>query len=152
MHNGDVNYFEVERWEVLYSRLGPEDNFSHDKAAAQAYYTAQYSVLNNPYYFSEPFSGLVAPDAHNFVVNFMSNHSAANPGGQLTGEQLKQFFSVTGEPGSFVWTPGQERIPLNWYRRPSGQQMNTVDTNVDTVINNGMYPGIIQFGGNTGRT
>lgn len=31
-------------------------------------------------------------------------------------------------------------------------QMNTVDTNVDTVINNGMYPGIIQFGGNTGKT
>lgn len=30
--------------------------------------------------------------------------------------------------------------------------MNTVDTNVDTVINDGMYPGIIRFGGNTGTT
>jgi hypothetical protein len=28
--------------------------------------------------------------------------------------------------------------------------MNTVDTNVDAVINNAMYPGIIRFGGNTG--
>tara|TARA_R110002060_G_scaffold11921_2_gene17163 strand:- start:54 stop:428 length:375 start_codon:yes stop_codon:yes gene_type:complete len=28
--------------------------------------------------------------------------------------------------------------------------MNTIDTNVDTVINNQMYPGIIRFGGNTG--
>ena len=27
-----------------------------------------------------------------------------------------------------------------------------VDTNVDTVINNAMYPGIIRFGGNTGTT
>ncbi|EME40120.1 hypothetical protein DOTSEDRAFT_56398 [Dothistroma septosporum NZE10] len=151
MHDGFVGYFEMHRWEHLYSLLGT-NGLTHDKAAAQAYYTAEYSLLNNPEYFSAPFSGLVAPDAHNFVVHFMSNRSAENKGGVLNGEVLKSFFSVTGTPGNFVHTPGHEQIPLNWYKRPTSEPMNTVDTNVDTVINNGMYPGIIRFGGNTGKT
>ncbi|EGP86845.1 unnamed protein product [Zymoseptoria tritici ST99CH_3D1] len=150
MHGGNVGAFEMHRWERLYSLLGDEDNLTHDKVASQAYYTMQYSVENNPYYFSAPFSGLVAPDAHNFVVNFMSNHSADNMGGQLSRETLKSFFAVTGETGSFVHNRGQERIPDNWYKRPTSQPMNTVDTNVDTAVNDRMYPGIIKFGGNTG--
>lgn len=80
----------------------------------------------------------------------MSNRSEENKGGFLGGETLKSFFAVTGEPGSFVHNPGQERIPDNWYKRPTSQPMNTVDTNVDTLINDRMYPGIIRFGGNTG--
>ena len=112
MHDGFVGFFEMHRWNHLYSLLEQDGTgLTHDKAAAQAYYTAQYSIENNPYYFSNPFSGLVAPDAHNFVVNFMSNHSAENKGGFLSGDTLKSFFSVTGEPGSFVHNPGQERIP-----------------------------------------
>jgi hypothetical protein len=150
MHGGFVGFFEDHRWNRLYSLAASEGGLTHDKVASQAYYTAEYSIQNNPYYFSEPFSGLVAPDAHNFVVNFMSNHSAEVPGGVLDGETLKSFFAVTGEPGNFVHNPGQERIPDNWYKRPTSQAMNTVDTNVDTVVNNGMYPGIIRFGGNTG--
>ncbi|KAM3421360.1 hypothetical protein BST61_g1757 [Cercospora zeina] len=150
MHGGNVGFFEMHRWNRLYSLTDDESGFTHDKAANQAFYTAQYSLLNNPYYFSAPFSGLVAPDAHNFIVHFMSNRSQENMGGILNTEVLKSFFSVTGEPGSFVHTPGHERVPDNWYKRPTSQPMNTVDTNVDTVINNAMYPGIIRFGGNTG--
>lgn len=82
----------------------------------------------------------------------MSNRSADNMGGALHGDVLKSFFAVTGEPGNFVHHPGMERIPDNWYKRPTSQPMNTVDTNVDTVVNNAMYPGIIRFGGNTGTT
>ena len=149
MHNGDVNVFEIQRWNRLYGMTSGE-GFTHDKAANQAYWTAQYSILNNPEYFSGPFSGLVAPDAHNFVVNLMSNHSAAIPGGYLDGPTLKSFFAVTGDPGSFVHHYGQERIPLNWYRRPTSHQMSTASTNLDTVINNQIYPGVINIGGNTG--
>ncbi|KAH7399884.1 hypothetical protein BKA64DRAFT_744567 [Cadophora sp. MPI-SDFR-AT-0126] len=150
MHGGSVGFFEMHRWERLYGLAASEGGLTHDKVASQAYYTAQYSIQNNPYYFSNPFSGLVAPDAHNFVVHFMSNRSEENKGGNLNGDVLKSFFSVTGEPGNFVHTPGHERIPNNWYKRPTSQPMTTVDTNVDTVINNEMYPGIIRFGGNTG--
>jgi hypothetical protein len=150
MHDGFVGAFEMHRWERLYGLAASEGGLTHDKVASQAFYTAQFSIENNPYYFSNPFSGLVAPDAHNFVVNFMSNRSAENMGGILDGETLKSFFAVTGEPGNFVHNPGMERIPYNWYKRPTSQPMNTVDTNVDTVVNNFMYPGIIRIGGNTG--
>lgn len=150
MHDGQVNVFEMHRWERLYG-VTSDGGFTHDKAAAQAYYTARYSIENNPEYFSGPFSGLVAPDAHNFVVHLMSNHTAANPGGYLDTSTLMSFFSVTGEPGAFVHNEGLERIPDNWFRRPTTNQMNTATTNIDTVINNGMYPGVINFGGNTGK-
>lgn len=106
----------MHKWDHLYSMLG-SDGLTHDKAAAQAKYTADYSIMNNPYYFSAPFSGLVAPDAHNFVVHFMSNRSAENKGGVLHSNVLKSFFAVTGSPGKFVHHPGMERIPFNWYKR-----------------------------------
>lgn len=67
--------------------------------------------MNNPYFFAAPFAGFVSPAAHNFVINFMSNHSEEVPGGTLNRDVLKQFFAVTGEPGSFVHNRGQERIP-----------------------------------------
>lgn len=60
------------------------------------------------------------------------------------------FFSVTGEPGNFLHTPGQERIPDNWYKRPTANAANTASVNVDMVIGDLMYPGILRFGGNTG--
>ncbi|KAL2071215.1 hypothetical protein VTL71DRAFT_12450 [Oculimacula yallundae] len=139
MNNGNVGVFEMHRWERLYGLATSAGGLTHDKVASQAKYTNEYSVQNNPYYFSNPFSGLVAPDAHNFVVHLMSNRSADNMGGVLNGEVLKSFFAVTGTPGNFVHNRGQERIPENWYKRPTSQPMNTVDTNVDT-------------GGNTGKT
>jgi hypothetical protein len=38
----------------------------------------------------------------------------------LTGKDtLKSFFAVSGEEGSFVYNKGAERIPENWYRRPT---------------------------------
>jgi hypothetical protein len=67
----------------------------------------------------KPFAGLVPPIAHHFVVNLMSNHSAERPNGFLTTEVFKSFFAISGPPGNLVWNPGKERIPDNWYRRPS---------------------------------
>jgi len=51
----------------------------------------------------------------------VANHSAEHPAGVLNGNVLKSFYAVTGEPGSFKWHKGYERIPKNWYRR------NTLD-------------------------
>ncbi|TVY71247.1 hypothetical protein LSUE1_G008286, partial [Lachnellula suecica] len=97
------------------------------------------------------FAGAVAPAAHNFVINFMSNHSADNPGGVLTRDVLKSFFSVTGDaPGNFTNTPGMERIPENWYKRPTSNQYNLVNVLTDVFTINDMYPGIFGVGGNTG--
>lgn len=82
----------------------------------------------------------------------MSNRSAEEPAGVLDRNVLKSFFSVEGEPGSFVHTPGHERIPDNWYKRPAGNAYSITLVNADTVVNNAMYPGIVRFGGNTGTT
>jgi hypothetical protein len=99
-------------------------------------YVTRWSIANNPYYFSNAFSGMVAPAAHNFVINFMSNHSAENPSGTLTREVLKSFFAVTGEPGSFVHNRGQERIPDNWYKRPFANALNIPEVLADVQVNN----------------
>ena len=45
---------------------------------------APNSIATNPYYFTGAFSTIVVvPAAYNFVINFMSNHSAAEPSGYL---------------------------------------------------------------------
>lgn len=147
MHDGNVGVFEMRRWEHFYNM---SEEFTMDHAAAQADYNTRWSVLNNPYYFAGPFSVAVASAAHNFVINLMSNHSAEAPTGVLTRDVLKSFFAVTGEPGSFVHTPGMERIPENWYRRPTLNAYDLPETVADVFISNLMYPGTYRIGGNTG--
>jgi len=147
LNGGNVGVFQMRSWEHLYALA---EEYTLDDAAAQSDYVTRWSIENNPQYFSAPFSGLVAPAAHDFVIHFMSNHTAEQPGGVLTRDILKQFFSVTGEPGNFVHTRGQERIPENWYRRPNANAYTIPEVVADVFINNAMYPGIVRFGGNTG--
>ncbi|KAF2827504.1 Cloroperoxidase [Ophiobolus disseminans] len=148
LNGGSVGVFQMRSWEHLYQLA---EEYTLDDIAAQSDYVTRWSILNNPYYFSAPFSGLVAPAAHNFVINFMSNHSAEKPGGTLTREVLKSFFAVTGDsPGNFVHNRGQERIPENWYRRPTANAMTVPQVLLDVQVNNAMYPGIVRIGGNTG--
>lgn len=98
----------------------------------------------------------------------MSNHSAAEPSGYIDGSIFKQFFGVTGNPGSFVWERGQERIPENWvccleramvrsttdesqYRRPTSNQYTANDVFEDVAIGYAAYPRTLKIGGNTGK-
>lgn len=170
LNGGDVGVFQMRSFEHLYNLA---EEYTLDDAAAQSDYVTRWSILNNPYYFSAPFSGLVAPAAHDFVINFMSNRSQEDQDGVLTREVLKSFFAVTGDgPGSFTHNRGQERIPENCeynlhhptffdivakhdfsgYRRSSLVQYNIPDVLSDLFQNNAMYPGIVRFGGNTGTT
>ena len=150
LNGGNVGVFQLRSFENYYNMAA--ESFGFDESAAHADYETRWSILNNPYYFSAPFSGLVAPAANNLVINLMSNHSAEVPGGTLTREVLMSFFSVTGTPGNFVQNRGQERIPLNWYRRPTLDAHNIPEVLVDLFLNNAIYPGIVRFGGNTGTT
>ena len=81
--NDGQQRFQMRSWERLYPLAASEGGLTLDKVAGHNVYVHQWSVLNNPYYFSGPFSGAVTPAAHNFVINFMSNRSAENPGGVL---------------------------------------------------------------------
>jgi hypothetical protein len=82
----------------------------------------------------------------------MSNHSAKEPSGYLDGYNFKTFFGVSGEPGSFKWERGQERVPDNWYRRPTSNQYTAPDVFVDVGIGYAAYPNTLKFGGNAGTT
>lgn len=91
------------------------------------------------------------PAAYNFVINLMSNHTAEEPAGYLDGYNFKSFFGIEGEPGSFKWLPGQERVPENWYRRPSYAPYEATDVVGDVAIGYLAYPRTLKFGGNTGK-
>lgn len=159
LNNGNVGVFQWQSWNDLYEITGT-DGLTLDKVTAHSDRVTEFSVQNNPYYFSGPFSGLVAPAAHNFVVNFMSNHSAEYPGGYLSREVLMSFFAVSGDatgaygtnPGNFVHNRGQERIPYNWYRRNTVDAYTAVDVFLDLLAGAASYPNTLRIGGNTGTT
>lgn len=110
------------------------------------------SIENNPYFFTGAFSTVVVvPAAYNFVINFMSNHTEEEPSGYLDGYNFKTFFGVSGEPGSFKWEKGQERVPENWYRRPSDRPYTAADVFADVGLGYAAYPKTLKFGGNTGK-
>ena len=73
------------------------------------------SIATNGHFFAGPFTHLaVNAAAHSFTYRFFGNWSAEHPGaGYLDLETLKSFEGVTGEPGSFQWQRGRERIPDN---------------------------------------
>ena len=90
----------------------------------------------------------------------MSNHSVDQPGGYLSTDVLKSFFAITGtgngasgdNPGDYVHHSGMERIPENWYRRPSSSQYSLVDVFLDLLAGAQQYPDTLRIGGNTGTT
>jgi hypothetical protein len=108
------------------------------------------SISTNPYYFSPPFAGFAAAAAHAFVVNFFSNHSVDEPNGYLDAYNLKSFFGVSGPDSALVWNKGQERIPYNWYRRPSTNPYTITSATLDLFANIQYYPDVVVVGGNTG--
>ena len=83
----------------------------------------------------------------------MSNHSAAHPNGILDKETLKSFFAITeNADGTLKWTPGYERIPNNWYRRPLGavNEYSPASFAEDLVKLAAVVPEAVSVGGNTG--
>lgn len=150
INNGDAHSLNVSRFQSAYDVGQPGDRYTLDLFAQNFASKADQSIAENPYYFAAPFSTtLVSPAAYNFVINFMSNHSAAEPSGYLDGAQFKTWFAVSGDSGNFQWNRGQERIPDNWYRRTSTNQYKAHDTLVDLAIQFAAYPDSFRLGGNT---
>lgn len=113
----------------------------------------QQSIDNNPYFFNEPFSGIgVQPAAYTFIYRYMANKSAEYPEGYLNGDVLKSLYGITGDPGSFVWTEGHEKIPDNWYKRAIGDENGLVPYALDLNTAALEYPEFLSIGGNTGTT
>ena len=83
----------------------------------------------------------------------MSNHSTAHPNGILDRETLKSFFAITeAADGTLTYTPGYERIPDNWYRRPldPATEYSPLSFAQDLVQLAVVVPEAVSVGGNTG--
>ncbi|KAG7005412.1 sister chromatid cohesion protein pds5 [Physcia stellaris] len=147
LNGGDAVSLQIDRFDDIYNRAA---NLRLDNLRDHNKKVHDFSVQNNPYFFQAPFAGLVPPAAHHFIVNLMSNHSADNKNGFLTREVLKSFFAVTGADGAHVWNKGQEKIPLNWYRRPASNPYDATVAFADVAILAAKYPDVVRVGGNTG--
>ena len=87
------------------------------------------------------------------IAALMSNHSAEYPNGILDKETLKSFFAITeAADGTLSYTPGYERIPDNWYRRPLGEVNGYSPASFaeDLVQLAAVVPEALSVGGNTG--
>ncbi|KAF2799324.1 Cloroperoxidase [Melanomma pulvis-pyrius CBS 109.77] len=151
LNNGDAVSVILSRFQDLYAKA-ENNEFTLDILRTHNKEVHDYSVANNPYFFQAPFAGLVPPIAHHFVVNLMSNHSAERPNGFLTREVLKSFFAISGPDNALVWNRGKERIPDNWYRRPSSNPYDAARAGADVAILATRYPSVVRVGGNTGTT
>jgi hypothetical protein len=150
LNHGDAHSLDISRFTKAFATGVSDNQYTLDRFAQLFLSNSIESVATNPYYFAAPFSGtLVAPVAYNFVINLMSNHSASQPNGYLDGDTFKSFFAVTGNYPNFVWQKGQERIPNNWYRRPSSVPYGIPNGFLDISTNFAAYPGSLRLGGNT---
>lgn len=59
---------------------------------------------------------------------------------------------MSGPDNAHTWTPGHEKIPQQWYKRPSNNPYGALAAAADVAILAVKYPSIVQFGGNTGST
>ncbi|KAJ3928402.1 MAG: hypothetical protein NXY57DRAFT_1050558 [Lentinula lateritia] len=112
----------------------------------------QQSIEKNPYFFNGPITGvLVQPAAYQFIFRFMANKSEEYPEGRLSRDVLKSFFSITGLEHNLVYTPGQERIPDNWYKRAIGDEYAITSLFLETTTHALAHPEFLSVGGNTGH-
>jgi hypothetical protein len=133
-----------------------EPNWTLEVMHKQRSFTLQDSISKNPQFFFGPFSGLLVSNAgHCFVPGMMANFSTKYPKGQVTRQMLLTFFAVFEDPVTGVLThkKGHERIPDNWFRRPTGllNGYGNVEFAVDLIKMAMVNPGILKVGGNTGK-
>ncbi|KAB8648501.1 hypothetical protein FH972_026157 [Carpinus fangiana] len=153
LNGGDSTSLDLDRFRKAYESGLESDRYTFAGFRPLFVENIDWSIANNPYYFSAQFAGvLVAPAAYNFVLNFMSNRTAKEPSGYLNGAIFKEFFSVTGDYPNFKWTPGHEKIPANWYRRPSTSRYQLSEALADVVANSIRDPSAFRLGGNTNGT
>ena len=138
---GDAHSLNVTKFTGVYAVGGTEDRYTLDKFRQRLNDVQNEAIANNPYYFTGLFSTIaVVPAAYNFVINLMSNHTAEEPSGYLDGYNFKSFFGITGDYPDFTWNKGQEKVPENWFRRPSTNPYTAQVLAADVGIGYAAYP------------
>ncbi|KAG8793539.1 hypothetical protein FRC12_002409 [Ceratobasidium sp. 428] len=150
LNRGDVSALNLTFKQLCDLELeGPGANFDYDTLIKHRASRRQDSISNNPNFFYEPFTGVVAlPAAYAFINRYMSNHSAEAPEGTLNHDVLMSFYGVSGDSSNLTYQLGHERIPENWYRRKSTYGL--VPYFADIAYAGIQHPEFLSIGGNTG--
>ncbi|KAJ3834285.1 hypothetical protein F5878DRAFT_630941 [Lentinula raphanica] len=155
---GDNTHIQLSLFRELYnlqSHISDPSQVNYDIDLLTAFRVTRFqqSIEQNPLFFNGAFSGIaVQPAAYQFIFRYMANKSEEYPEGRLDREVLKSFFAVRGEEeGDFVYTPGHERIPDNWYKRAPGDEYGLVPFIIELNTIALAHPEFLSIGGNTGR-
>ncbi|KAL8707969.1 MAG: hypothetical protein Q9225_007677 [Loekoesia sp. 1 TL-2023] len=152
-HSGNNDLLQLDLFQQYYDALLDDTPAPQQYSALFPFRQSRFnsSIENNPYFFFPQFAGvLVAPAGYAFPPAMMSNKSAQYPEGYLDKETFKSFFAVSGEPGSFTYQQGHERIPDNWYKRAVGDEYSIPDFLLDVLQFARQDPRLLSVGGNTG--
>ncbi|KAF8847789.1 Cloroperoxidase [Acephala macrosclerotiorum] len=128
----DQPYFSAENY--ILAILRDPNKVVHD-----------YSINNNPYYFSASFACLVPPIANHFIINPMFNVNFPSSPYiicYLSRDILKSFFSVSGLDNAHIWTPGHEQMPQNWHKRLSSNPYGAMPAFANIAILATKYPDV----------
>ncbi|KAL8828671.1 MAG: hypothetical protein Q9170_006502 [Blastenia crenularia] len=150
---GNNDLLQIDNFQQYYDALLDNTPAPKQYSALFPFRQARFndSLENNPYFFFPQFAGvLVAPAGYAFPPALMSNKSAEYPEGYLDKETFKSFFAVSGEPGSFTYKPGYERIPDNFYKRAIGNEYTIPDFLLNVLEFGLQDPRLLSIGGNTG--
>ncbi|KAJ3721324.1 Chloroperoxidase [Lentinula guzmanii] len=153
-NNHDVQMSQFLQLYDLQSNVSDPSQVNYDIDVLTAFRLSRFqqSIDNNQYFFNGPITGLlVQPAAYQFIFHFMANKSEEYPEGRLDREVLKSFFSITGPDNNLAYTPGQERIPDNWYKRAIGDEYGIVSFLSETTSIGIAHPEFLSVGGNTGE-
>ncbi|KAG6985309.1 hypothetical protein G7Y79_00116g101790 [Physcia stellaris] len=150
---GNDYLLQIDQFQQYYNALLDNTPAPQQYSALFPFRQARFndSISKNPYFFFPQFAGvLVSPAGYAFPPAMMANHSADYPQGYLDKQTFKSFFAVTGNSGAFKYTPGYERIPDNWYKRPVGDEY-TIPGFLSDINQYGLRDSrLLSPGGNTG--
>ncbi|KAE8257887.1 hypothetical protein A4X13_0g2051 [Tilletia indica] len=159
-NNGDDYTSQPEFFQQLVDLAGPhkdgDDAYTREVLSKHRSIRFNHSISTNPYFFFSAFGGLlVTTAAHDFIVNFMSNNTDDGTGHNrqyLDDANLLPFFSYERlANGTLKYTPGHERFPKNWLRRPIGAPYGLADVIVNLGRSAADDPRVLSIGGNTGK-
>lgn len=80
LDHGNAHSLNITKFEEVYAVGQPDDRYTLDKFRQRFETVQDFSIANNPYYFTGLFSTVVVvPAAYNFVINFVRHDFPSQP-------------------------------------------------------------------------
>ncbi|KAL4792210.1 hypothetical protein BDV19DRAFT_400698 [Aspergillus venezuelensis] len=143
-----MNLTLFEEWYAMFNQ-SDDDTLSFDMMGQRAADRLEQAKATNPDFYYGPVTGMfIRNAAYVFPARLFRNHSTEQPDGVLTKEIVRNFYGVYGDDGNLTYREGWERIPENWYKKPT--DWGILNMNADLLEWTMKYPSLASIGGNTG--